>query len=912
MVWYTQISTAEDKDHVPFYENSTTKPFLESARDELFFICGLKGVGKTLLLRNKSARTRKSQDGIQFIPRVELTETLTTSLKSWNENEISRLSDAPKWQEVWRVVLAVVLAKRFGLSIPTSIAPLFPGLEQSESVRAHLDALLSARDLSQLLSGRLSAASAMTSAVLEKISSGVHLFVDAIDELVLHHAGDTLRAHDQSRNYQLGRLSAEVWTSAQIGFAKAAMEINRNHRHIRVYGAFRYEALERCSSSDRQNLEQHVLHIQYSHNDLRNIFLKKLETLYAANTDVFASHTGSLTKRFFGFSRIEHPTVRNRNRSPYKEDVLDYLIRHTRGRPRELDELGKGIQAIEVAERTQNSVRERVRIRSGDFFLWAISECIPYWRDEYGDFLRRLNSNWFSRDEIQGECSKYSESGINPCEELFNNGLIGCTVQMSAGSNDLQLRFRQFDPLAPVTLSNFTSAEYFAVHPSVNLATFQDRDGYQPDPWNVSGHGQKYVRARKKGHAHIGAGALGLGFVVPLLTSDTGLGVCVLQRLGNSKWDKLASRPNGEAFSLALHFVNSMGGLNVEPRPSIFTLIRDDCDSVILAKALEDWSRGERNLFVLMPPEGGEISARVLGGSSSVSTAVGGQNLASIASMISSHCTKGTRVYPFENDEKEVRKLADHLTRDSIEVVPVCVDRICQSPSVVNDGLEVEVKVETFSECIFLDRTNLSKQLFDPVSSRHTGSVKVVKNPIEFEFLRRRKRFLVNGVHFFFGLASQRHLDRVSPRDPEGRESIARTRMSHILVSTQEIQNQLSLVNGLFQLRLIVEAEQLGLISEAKGLQSLENSIEKQQALVLDRLQTVPDSVKRILNPSDQNLVAKARSFLSVFLELPQLVRDSKLIFDRVGGSEGCKRIRRDVQEAQEVFLHVLVGKSSS
>src|SRR5690242_12283377 len=118
MVWFTQITTAEETGKSAFYENSDATAFLSDSTSELLFICGLKGVGKTLLLRHKSAALRKNLQGVQFVPETELAETFTANLVSWSETRVGRLSNWTVWQAIWRTVLATVVAKRAAVQLP--------------------------------------------------------------------------------------------------------------------------------------------------------------------------------------------------------------------------------------------------------------------------------------------------------------------------------------------------------------------------------------------------------------------------------------------------------------------------------------------------------------------------------------------------------------------------------------------------------------------------------------------------------------------------------------------------------------------------------------------------------------------------------------------------------------------------
>jgi hypothetical protein len=337
-----------------------------------------------------------------------------------------------------------------------------------------------------------------------------------------------------------------------------------------------------------------------------------------------------------------------------------------------------------------------------------------------------------------------------------------------------------------------------------------------------------------------------------------------------------------------------------------FTVVRDDCDADRLTEYIADWRRGERHLFVLLPAIDHSIAAKIVASANTISTSVKGSNLPALAPLLLKHCAKGTRIYPFENDEKRVAELRDSLKSADVDVVEVCADRICMKPSLTSGGTTLETRAEIFLEVIILDHTEQSRVLFRPEKSPFSKSVNITSNNIEYEFRRLRKRALVNGSHFFLALASMRHLRNISPNDPEGRKSIEQAAATHLIFRTQEIRNITSMVGRLFVLALLVEAERLNLVRTGREVDRLEASLNEQLALVEDRLQTVPDQLSRILNPSDENLLDKARSFLATVRDLPINVPDSKLLSKRLNDRE-MKALSRDVNELNSLFLDQLL-----
>lgn len=896
MVWFVQIRTAEERHKAPFYENRAAQGFLADEASNQLFISGLKGVGKTLLLGHKSAALRNSHEAVSFVPMNDLVETFTSTPLSLSIQERDKLSNYSNWQIIWRTALAVVVLKRAEVRLSDEIARKFADCGQSLSVMAHVRSIILG-NLVPEIDQHLPRLSANLEALLGQVQSAVYIFLDAIDELVVAHSGEFLRRYKADGAVQYGHLSQDVWTAAQIGFVKAALDIHNNHKHIRIYGAIRTEAIEHYRASDLQNLEPRILRIRYSTDDLKRMFTQKLDQLWEQSPQLFKTRTGSIVQRFLGFSHFVHPTVRTPQRKPLEEEPLDYIIRHTRGRPRELDELGKAIETIAVEDRTERSIRERVRIRSSDFYNWAISEALPYWRPEYDKLIETFHSNWITRAELRRLIKKLGPDITDEtARELFKTGLLGCTKR-GLGDGDCELRFRQFDPMAPIDAGDFDDADFYALHPCVNIATFHHKhERYQPDPWNVAGHGRPYIHVKGHGHVHLGAGALGLGCAVPLLTADTGLGVCVMQR-PSGKWVALAQR-SAQPIKLRLKYLTSDAVGTKGPEEIEFTWLDETIGRTKLTQLIADWTRGERHLFYVGQLEATAAKA-ILKEARSVSTAVRGTNLETLVDPLSATLASGVRIYPFENDELAVKAFRKALTGRKLEVVDVCVDRICLPVEISHRTLTVNT--EAYQRVIVLDNTPEAAQLFAPPASGNTRNVVVVNDATKYIFLRTRKRMLVNGIHFFFALAAYA-LARQIYGDTESPE-IAFANATPLFGRTPEVRDTVMVCNRLFALSLLSEAEDSGFLKTREDVVTLSKDIEAQQAEVLDRLLTMPDNLWRILNTEDGNaLFSKARLFLKKLSELKAQLARARVVQSAYPQLD-LKAVEQDVAMLKNLFL---------
>lgn len=915
MVWDTRIESEDEFGKVSFYENPDAGSFLNDSKSHRFFICGLKGVGKTLLLRHKSAALRRSAQGTIFVPETELSETLTALSCSFDDAKVTRLSTFTAWHTIWKSVILTVILKRTKQKYNQDVDAIFKNLERSTSIGDHISCLLGYQKIEQVLRNleilnmSLSASSAL-------VQSAVCLFIDSIDEMVVVHSGAYLGQYKQRKITRYGNLSLDVWNSAQVGFMTAALDIYENNKHLKVYGALRYEALESDPLPHVQNIRPHVLCINYSKEDLRNIFRKKLEALHELERDAFCGDDDDIIGKFFGTKSIYHQSVKDADRSPHREDILNYVIRHTRGRPRELDEIGRGIQAISAKERTVEAIRERVRIRSGEFFQWAQDEAIPYWDDHLTAIVNSFTSNILSREEIEkilenlykiGEVDSI-ESGWTGIEELFSYGLIGCACKIYGKDDDLYFKFRQFDPLNPVDLDVFRSSKWFAIHPCVNVGAFKNHSAYKPNPWSISGHGERFVTDREFGHLHIGAGAIGLGCVVPLLTSDPGVGVCIFQRYrkGESRWDEMASS-DASKVTIKLDIINNREYGESLLKCSEFTLVTDACSEQKVDDLISDWRHGERNLFVLSNEDDEYLLRTIMSNATSLSTAVKGGNLKKVSETISKFARKKVKVYPFENDDDAVKEAKSILGDSGIEVIDVCVDRICQKPEILKKGKEViwwliEASVEQYVKVHIFDKTDFTRKLYCPSGSKNQKKVFILDNPDEYEFFKLRKRLLVNARHFFFAIVSKKYIEIYKRSE---RDALSSALSTTIFARNIDVMDKMKLFDNVLMFTLLVAARKYGLINGDGDFAIIKSSIRSEQQDITDRVSTVPDRLSRILQDDESVFVKKGKSYLKKFSDISKDIKSDEILSRNISDKD-VRLIEKDISEINRLYLNSL------
>ncbi|KAA0250591.1 MAG: hypothetical protein EDX89_22585 [Acidobacteria bacterium] len=865
-VWATNASLVKDSDEfetVPFHQTSATREFLEGRTSHKLFVSGLKGIGKTLLLKKKSSEARRGAEGLIFLPANELVEKLSPFVHSMSNADLSDLGTATGWRRVWQLTLASALLKRARSAADASTVPplpdplqtVFPDRE-NYSVSYHLDRLLFLGPRERRLVLEEHATPVATQ--LRHVRHGLWLFVDAVDDCAYSHVGPDLQGYEAGTKTQLGFLSPDIWHAVQVGFVQAAIDLHELQPHVKIFGALRQEAIDASHFPDRQNLETYLLPLQYSLSDLKGIFRTKLEALRKSEPEAFFAPTDpNVVRGFFGFTHVPHSYVTDSRHHPVQEDVLEYIVRHSRGRPRELDMVGDSLQALASRPRSPDEVRRAVREKSGKFFGFAKDERVPYWSPDLESLLNEISSNVVSRRDRVRRAASYLSRATgtlvpDPFLALFELGLVGCTVVTDQG---LSQRFRQSDPALPVTAAEFGVARHFLLHPCVNMATRPLKTRYVADPTNIIGHGYPFAQRDRPFHVHFGAGALGLGLVLPLLKESPGVALCVVQRVslqsdGTSRWDALpASKQRCELLRRSRHAdtgrtreaaaIECLVARDELPEPTFSSLLRRSMD------------RGEVMLVLTNSPA---RIRRVLAKASSVSTAVkSGDSLREIALAAADCGHQVHSFYAFENDADAVRSLEGVLGPAGISLVEVSADRICVGPRLESRRLLVET--EDYFRVVINDDRPPTQVLFGMGTRDAEHTVHFEPDGARFRFEQECKRILVNGLHFAYFVYAYERVRSLYSDNHDVMHLLLTQPVSQVLLS-QDVLDSLESVSYLYTLHLLAVAEVSGLAATPGETGTVFADLRRRYDSFSNRLNDMRDQLSRIVAP-DTGAVAR-------------------------------------------------------
>lgn len=835
-----------DDFSLPFYQTEQGSSFL-SPRSDKYFVCGVKGIGKTLLLLKKSDQDRKSGVASLFIPTTTRVEKLNERPMSFSDKDASELSEPAAWRKYWVAALVAVIVVE--ASIATGEEPIAEVFGEGElSVGAAIQYLLSNRHESRIRDFVNVRAARLLPAIAKQVRSGVRIYVDAVDEFTNSDIGEPLKEATRNGATQLGRRSEALWTASQIGFGLAALDIMGVSTHIRIYASMRSDALEMRNYQLQQNLVHHVLNISYSHTDLRKIWETKVETLQAHLPVLFrleASEGRSATECFFGFTKLRHPKVADESGRATEEDVVDYIIRHTRGRPREMDWLGHELQYTNVGERNENTVRAVVRDQSRRFYQWAQTEATPYWLDGNDHLLEAVETNFISRSERKALYDRLQDKHDLSCEgvdrlfgQMFAIGLVGYVKK--SDTIDVQV-FKQADPVLRASFEEFQKASHIVMHPCVNLSWYSLRENYQANRWNVAGHGIPFRAGGAEPHVHFGMGALGVGLVAPLLLSNNGLTSVFVQRTdgrSGGKWQVLPQ--TGGVVKVRLKVPDAEVGTNASSTIDVpLVVLRDDVNEEQLEKYLSEWKSGARNLLIF--GDRADVAAKFLGVAGSYSSSVGA-GLDQVVDRVVEMGKKGTQFYPFENSEDAIVRAKSRLREVGIATVKVMVDRICTDVAVTEDSLVGTC--ERYVEIAVNDNLPRTNQMFGPPHAP-SWTIHMVENEAEFGRILARKRLLVNGLHYVLAVLGYNKL--LDAGLGAVSKDLADAQLMSILVRHAEIEEQLLDVNNLFIAKLICDSFPGAAPTTIAEAEKYLIALMRYSADVRSRFRRNPDFLSRVL-----------------------------------------------------------------
>lgn len=726
-----QIKEAGQFDTFYLVQNQLVNEFIEiRPHESKFFIVAAKGIGKTLLLKYKSAKYRQSMPGTLCVPEGELCERLTPAGAeiSLAQEDLSSFSTSNHWLNIWLLCLMCVVLKRTQALLPEELEDLF---QEANNVNDILNIIFRSR---RNIYNYIKYIATHLAPAVEKVRKPVVIFIDNVDEAMDRHVGAKLRDSLQTHGKPLGAVSEKVWINAQLGLIEAAKAINARNAGIKIFAAIRLEAFTSDSSSTYIQNKDLCTILKYSDDDLKNIFEANIRLMKADG--LVKPFSQDLVERFFGFKEIPHAHVKNADGSQAAEEIFKYVLRHTLRRPRELLFMGKEISQIPAQNRDEDAVRQTVNKISTEILFQYKKEIVPFWDEaENVVLLTHVRNKIITSSKAQTFERKYP--GI--LATFYRRGLLGVVKPKHFGDGLIQAFLPAAEHLFDFN-ETLPQSSHYLLHPCVE-EELRRKHGtkYLVERHNIIGYDYPFsigkVVTKRWNHVHFGAGKLGLGMIPNIFHGRSSL--CILQRYSN-KWENILKSDLQNSGMLNVRL--QVCGLKLD-----FLAGRDPISETSIKKLLAFWLHGRHILIISNDTS---ILARFASEANSYSTALkDGLSWAEDILLKISH-RKSQNIYCFENLHEDIEKFAHNLQNEKyLQVVPVVADRICRNVKINNNkkseaGITIDVECEQHCYAYVENKNGNVSHFF-----RDCPLVKVAKDRKHFLFYYQRKFYLMNGIH---------------------------------------------------------------------------------------------------------------------------------------------------------------------
>ena len=320
----------------------------------------------------------------------------------------------------------VAVLKRLGMVDGLKVNPQLYALIANRNLTGLIDHFVNLLDFER---GALFRSASETDSQLipriRNLSSPVAVFIDSIDEYFNKH----ITTQDTKRASHAGELSPNVWYFSQMGLVEVAYQLRRVSHQLKVFIAIRKEAFARFdeTTSMAQQYRGSTVDIVYSPASLREIFINNVRREPARNLVEPGQLKNDPLAAFFGTDVVTHDYTGER------EDIFDYVCRHTLRRPRDFMTVGRKLSELSPEERRgervlKNTVHDAATAIAREY----INEIHPYLggMDLYA-FFRLVDQNVLTRAECEAIFLEYAIAMGTPNEPphvfsaLYRAGLLG-------------------------------------------------------------------------------------------------------------------------------------------------------------------------------------------------------------------------------------------------------------------------------------------------------------------------------------------------------------------------------------------------------------------------------------------------------------------------------------------------------
>jgi hypothetical protein len=503
--WIIDASEMDAEDILSFrsnllHPNPEIRSFLKLDNKGTTIVIAPKGFGKTLLLKAK--RLSIQDKFAHVLPSGALVEKPSGLPSVIPTSDYGNLRDSEGyWRSVWLLSFTIAVLKA------TNRVPR----QCSRALKAIFlnDNLLSVWEIfDHILSAPVNSYHQLNNDYndtllpdFRRLHESAAIFVDNIDE---YYEG-VLREMNEGRDRPAGvRVKRSFWHLAQYGIAAAARELSHINTHVKIYVSIRNKVLQGIIGDTHfgQQLRSKSLIVSYTDSDLLEIIHKNIA--HSDEEDLADRPSNDPVSTFFGpLTRVTHPTTGD------EEEVLQFWLRHTLGRPRDVVSIGKAIASIPPANRSERRVREVVCSEAKTIATAYFAEMAPHLEGFHYDMLLRLiDKNVLSPDDLKTATEAYANAYLeafgevaahteHPFCALFKLGLLGYVGRDAETGDDTQIfRLPGEHPLDNVRV--LPPARTYLIHPALDDLIAERNPKYfeSLNDRNVIGRGRPWLRER--------------------------------------------------------------------------------------------------------------------------------------------------------------------------------------------------------------------------------------------------------------------------------------------------------------------------------------------------------------------------------------------------------------------------------
>lgn len=437
-------------------------------REDKFFVIATKGFGKTLLLKAKRIYYEQKGRNIPCLPEGSLLDKPLGD-KIFSRDMLELYNSVQSWSNLWLASIIITILKYTETLNVSDLNPNIASLINDSELRTVTDHFVNILGLER--NNFFEIVKICEHKFIPKIKNihtPIAIFIDNVDEYFNKH----IINQEQTSPTTIGMTSPLVWYYSQIGLVDTIYKLFRVNHHIKIFASIRKEAFLKLAEYDSM-IQQYLgvsIDIAYSYPALKEIFLKNIVKESSKNLVHPLKKDTDLIVSFLGISEVTHEYTQE------KEDIFDYIYRHTLLRPRDFMTIGGKISQLAPRERNEDILKKLINKAATEIADQYINEFLPHMGEmNLKKILSLIKSNSLSEKEVKNICSKFNniscvDRDCKGCQanhifcDLFKVGLLGYIRKEPVSGQEIQTfvipgekTFAQSGVLPP--------SSYYLIHP---------------------------------------------------------------------------------------------------------------------------------------------------------------------------------------------------------------------------------------------------------------------------------------------------------------------------------------------------------------------------------------------------------------------------------------------------------------